>query len=193
LYSGDTDFLSSSSPHLTGTAASPDFTIAASPATQTVLAPASVNYTLTLTPLNATFLNPVSLTVGALPPGVTATFNPASIGAGAGASTSVLTLAAGSQAHLEKNGGPLGGMASTAALALLMLPLAFNRRFRRRAARLSRAGWGLLALLALAAASALTACGGGGFFSHTTESYTVTVTAVSGADTHTVDVTLTVQ
>ena len=77
--------------------------------------------------------------------------------------------------------------------ALLMLPLAFNRSFRRRAAKLSRAGKWLMALLALAAASTLTACGGGGFFSHGTQSYTVTVTAVSGPDTHTATVTLTVQ
>ena len=193
LYSGDIDFLSSASPHLTGTALSQDFSITASPTTQATLPLASVNYTLTLTPLNATFLNPVSLSVGALPPGVTAAFNPASINSGAGKSTSVLTLTAGSQAHLRKSERPLGGMASTAALALLMLPLTFSRRFRRRTARLSRAGRSLIALLALAAAIALTACGGGGFFSHTTRSYTVTVTAVSGPDTHTVDVTLTVQ
>jgi sugar lactone lactonase YvrE len=193
LYSGDTDFLSSTSPHLTGTATSPDFTIAASPTTQTTLPHASVNYTLTLTPINSTFLNPVSLSVGALPPGVTASFNPSSIAAGAGKSTSVLTLTAGSQAILHKNNRPVGGMASTAALALLLLPLAFNRGFRRRAAKLSQAGRWLIALLALAAASALTACGGGGFFTHATESYTVTVTAVSGPDTHTVDVTLIVQ
>jgi len=193
LYNGDTDFLSSSSPHLTGTALSPDFTIAASPSTQTILPQATANYTLTLTPANATFLNPVSLSVSGLPPGVTATFTPTTIDAGAGPSTAVLTVIAGANAQLRNTGGPWSRMAASTALALLMLPLAFNRSFRRRAAKLSRAGKWLMALLALAAASTLTACGGGGFFSHGTQSYTVTVTAVSGPDTHTATVTLTVQ
>jgi sugar lactone lactonase YvrE len=193
LYSGDTDFLSSSSPHLTGTASSPDFGIAASPSAQTILPLNSVNYTLTLTPVNPTFLNPVSLSVSGLPAGVTATFAPASIATGAGMSTSVMTVTAGANAQLRKTGRPWSGMASSTALALLMLPLAFSRRFRRRAAKLTRATRMLLAMLALAALGGLTACGGGGFFSQQPQSYTVTVTAVSGPDTHTATVTLTVQ
>jgi len=48
-------------------------------------------------------------------------------------------------------------------------------------------------LLALATASALVSCGGGGFFSHATQTYTVTITAVSGPDTHTTNVALTMQ
>jgi apolipoprotein N-acyltransferase len=77
-------------------------------------------------------------------------------------------------------------------VALLLLPFAFNRRFRRTAARLSR-GRILAALLLLAALGELAACGGGGFISHPTQTSTMTITAVSGSVTQTTSVTLTVQ
>jgi hypothetical protein len=193
VYSGDTDFIASTSPVVTGTELSPDFGIAASPAAQTVLPAQSVNYTITLTPVNPTFVYPVSLSASGLPPGVTATFAPSSIAAGAGTSTTVLTLSASSLAELQKGRQPFGGLGSSVALALLLLPFLFGKRARKAAARLSCAGRLLIALLALAAVGAIAGCGGGGFFGHTTQSYTVTVTAVSGPNTHTTNVTLTVQ
>jgi Bacterial Ig-like domain (group 3)/MBG domain (YGX type)/NHL repeat len=191
--SGDADFTTSTSPPLTSTEASPDFNISITPASQSVLPFQSVNYTITATPVNSTFVYPVSLSVSGLPNGVTASFKPASIAAGAGASTSTLTLAANGLAQLRKNGQPFGGWPSSTALALLFLPLVFGKRGRKTASKLSRAGWTLVLLLALAGVSAIAGCGGGGFFGHTTQSYTVTVTAVSGPDTHTATVTLTVQ
>jgi predicted small lipoprotein YifL len=78
-------------------------------------------------------------------------------------------------------------------LAWLLLPLAFTRRLRRGARQLSRAGGALLAVLTLAVLASLAACGGGGFFGHPVQNYTVTVTAVSGATTHTASVTLTLE
>ena len=193
VYSGNADFLASTSATLTQTALPTDFTIAASPAAQTILPSGSANYTITLTPVNPTFVNPVTLSVSGLPAGVTATFAPSSIATGAGISTTTLTLSASNQANLRKTNRPLGDMAASTALALLLMPLAFGRRARRSAVRLSRAGKLMLVLFALAAVGAFTGCGGGGFFSHAQNSYTVTVTAVSGADTHTTNVTLTVQ
>lgn len=192
VYSGNIDFIGSSSSTLTETVLSPDFTIAASPTTQTVLPLHSVNYTITLTPVNPTFVYPVSLSVSALPEGVTATFVPPSFSTGAGVSTSVLTFDASGQAELHKSKLPMAGMASSTALALLMLPLLFGRRTRKAASRLSRMGRMLIALLALASVGALTGCAGG-FFSHATNTYTVTVTAISGPDTRTADITLIVQ
>jgi cyclopropane fatty-acyl-phospholipid synthase-like methyltransferase len=41
--------------------------------------------------------------------------------------------------------------------------------------------------------SVLAGCGGGGFFSHSAQSYTVTVTAANGINTRSTNVTLTVQ
>jgi len=104
-----------------------------------------------------------------------------------------MTLGASAQAGLQKAPRPLSGIPPYSALALLMLPLLFGKRARKVAARFSRTGKMLIALLALAAAGAVTGCGGGGFFSHATNSYTVTITAVSGPETHTAVVTLTVQ
>jgi hypothetical protein len=150
-----------------------------------------VQYSLTLTPVNRTFIYPVSLSVSGLPNGVTATLTPSSIATGAGVSTVALTLDTSSQARLEKSNGPWGG--TGAVLALLFLPLAFTRRFRRSCARLSRSTSLLLALLVLAAFGVLSGCGSGGFFGQTNQSYTVTVTAVSGPTTHTSSVTLNVQ
>ena len=193
VYSGSVDFIPSNSPALTEAVLSPDFSITASPAVQTVIPGQQVDYTVTLTPVNPTFVYPVSLSASGLPPGVTATFAPASVAAGAGATTSVLTLGASTQARLQRGTRPFSGIPPYSALALLVLPLFFGKRARKAAASLSHTGRILIALLALAAVGAVTGCGGGGFFSHNTTSYTVTVTAVSGPDTHTAVVTLTVQ
>ena len=192
VYSGDTDFAASTSPTVNATGTSPDFSIAASPASQTVLPGQSAQYTITLTPTNAVFVNPVSLSVSGLPVGATATFVPDSIAVGAGPSTTVLTLNAGKLARLPKGKSFFGALESSAALALLFLPLFLGKRTRQVAATLSRRGRVLIALLALAAVGTVTGCGGG-FFGHSPQSYTVTVTAVSGTSTHSANVTLTVQ
>ena len=193
VYSGDVDFIASTSSLVTGTGISPDFTISATPATQSVLPFQSVNYTVTLTPVNSTFVNPVSLSVSGLPGGVVGSFAPATIATGVGASTSVLTVTASGLAELQKGKQPFGGFPSSAALSLFLLPLLFGKRARKTASRLSRAARLMIALAALAVIGTVAGCGGGGFFLHSTKSYTVTVTAVSGPDTHTTNVTLTVQ
>lgn len=173
----------------------PDFSISASPATQSIVPSQSVNYTISVTPVNSTFAYPVTFSASGLPNGVIATFSPASIATGAGPSTTTLTLSANGVARLRHNTEPFAGWPSSTALALFLLPLAFGKRGRKAAAKLSRAGWLLIVLLALAAAAGtITGCGGdGGFFAHPIQSYTVTVTAVSGPNTHTANVTLTVQ
>jgi hypothetical protein len=103
-----------------------------------------------------------------------------------------LTLTASALARLDRRIQPFGHWPAAPVLALL-LPLAFWKRACKAASRLSGAGALLLALLALGIAASITGCGGGGFFSHRTESDTVTVRAVCGPDTHTTIVTLTVQ
>jgi hypothetical protein len=194
VYSGNVDYATSTSAALTGSVLSPDFTIAASPSAQTVLPSNSVNYTITLAPVNSTFVFPVSLSATGLPAGATATFAPSSVAAGAGSSTVVMTVAAGAQAELHKNGRPLGRLVSSTALALLMLPLLFGRRARRTAARLSRTGRVLIALLALVVLGAMTGCGStSGFFAQQQQSYTVTVTGTSDGLSHSATVTLTVE
>jgi hypothetical protein len=66
-----------------------DFTISASPSSQSANQGTTANYTVTLTPLNG-FSNTVSFTISGLPVGATATFTPASL-AGSGTSTLAIT------------------------------------------------------------------------------------------------------
>jgi sugar lactone lactonase YvrE len=193
IYSGNVDFVNSTSLAVSANNISPDFTIASTPTTQTVLPTQSASYTFTLTPVNPTFVYPVTLTTSGLPAGITATLSATTIAAGAGATPITLKLNAAASAKLEQDKRPTRSLPPTAALALLIVPLAFNRRFRRSCARLSRTGTLLVLLSTLAMLAAVSGCGGGGFFAQNPRSYTVTVTAVSGPDTHTSDVTLKVQ
>jgi flagellar hook capping protein FlgD len=70
----------------------PDFTIAVSPASQTVVRPASAIYTITVGALNG-FTGTVNLNVSNLPRNSTASFSPASI---SGSGTSTLTISTAS-------------------------------------------------------------------------------------------------
>jgi sugar lactone lactonase YvrE len=194
VYSGNGNFLTSSSTGVTENVITPDFGIVPQTLTQTVLPSNSVNYTLTFTPLNPTFIFPVTYSVtSTLPPGVTASFNPTQINAGASASSTVLTLTASAQARMDSNHRFLGRMAAPIAWALLLLPVAFSRRTRSASRRLLRSGRAMLALLLLAGLSVLGGCGGGGYFTHPSQSYSVTVTAVCGPSNHTTNVTLIVK
>jgi hypothetical protein len=67
---------------------SPDFTLAASPASQSVNQGITANYTVTLTALNG-FANSVTFSISSLPAGATATFTPASL---TGSGTSSLAI-----------------------------------------------------------------------------------------------------
>lgn len=193
MYNGDTNFLASTSAGLSEAVVGSDFTIAAGPTPQTVLPLQSVNYAITLTPSTSVFTDAVSLSVSGLPAGVTASFNPSSIAAGASASTTVLTLSVGAQAQVKKNRQGLRWMAAFTALPLLILPMGLNRRTRKIAQLVSRTARGMIVLFVLAAVCALASCGEGTRLSPSLHSYTVTVTAVSGPNTHTADVTLIVQ
>jgi hypothetical protein len=189
-YSGSTDFLASNSNTVTENVLSPDFAIASTPSTQSVLPLQSVNYSLAVTPVNPTFVYPVTFTASGLPPGLTAVFSPSTIAVGSAATTTTMTLSASNQALLHKRSLPFGLPEST---SLAMLLLVFAKRARSAASRLQGASRLLIALLAFAALAALSGCGGGGFFAHATKTYTVNVTAISGPNTHTTSVNVTVQ
>jgi subtilase family serine protease len=64
--------------HVTLIVANPDFSVSATPASQSVLQGQSVNYTTTLTPINQ-YAGTVSFSVSGLPAGATATFTPPSV------------------------------------------------------------------------------------------------------------------
>jgi hypothetical protein len=69
-------------------APNPDFTISASPASQTVVRQSSTTYTITISGVNG-FNSAVSLSVTGLPNRTSATFNPSSV---TGSGTSTLTI-----------------------------------------------------------------------------------------------------
>jgi hypothetical protein len=70
----------------------PDFSIGASPSSQTVAPGAGTSYTATIAPING-FAGAVSFGVAGLPAGATATFNPTSVN-GSGSSTMSVTTSA---------------------------------------------------------------------------------------------------
>jgi len=163
----------------------PDFSIAASPASQTIQSGGLANYTITVKSINQ-FGNNVSLTVTGLPPGATGTFTPPQLNPDDGTATSTLAVqtATNQLAQSKTNVWPL----ATPALALLIL-LPFRRWRKVWSGRLMLL---LAGLASLGAAAALTGCGGG-FALNVSQSYTLTVTGTSGADTHSTTVQLTVQ
>ena len=71
-------------------AATPDFTISATPSSRTVPVGSSTTYTASASPLNG-FTGTVSLSVTGLPSGATGTFNPTLISGGSGSSTLTVT------------------------------------------------------------------------------------------------------
>jgi serine protease len=72
-----------------GSAPSPDFTVSAAPATQTVTAGGNASYTVTIGSLNS-FSGGVTLSASGLPAGATPSFNPPTV-TGSGSSTLTLT------------------------------------------------------------------------------------------------------
>ena len=75
---------------LAGSAPSPNFTISASPSSQTVTQGSGTSYTATVTPSGG-FTGNVSMSVSGLPTGANATFSPNPISGGSGSSTMSVT------------------------------------------------------------------------------------------------------
>jgi hypothetical protein len=74
---------------ITSGSATPDFTVAASPSSQSVLAGGSTTYTITTTGVNS-FSGTVSFSASGLPTGATASFSPTTV-AGSGSTTMTVT------------------------------------------------------------------------------------------------------
>jgi hypothetical protein len=195
VYSGDTNFTTSSSAAITETVTSADFTFVLATTgngTQTVTPGLAATFPFTVAPTLATFPQAVTFTVSGLPPGATYTLSPASIAAGAGSTPMTLTVQT-SNAVGKLAPAPQRHTWPAVALGMLLLPFG-ARRFRRLSKRFSRRGLMLVWMVfGLAAAGALSGCGSGGFFNQQQQSYNIVVTATSGSISHTASVTLTVQ
>jgi trimeric autotransporter adhesin len=191
------DSMGTQSSALTGTAtaapAASDFTIAATPPTQTASAGTSVTYSVQLGSVDPTnpFTSAVTLSATGLPAGATAGFSPASMVPGSSQSTMTVTLASLTAADAGSTRPLLAGM-SLASIAMIFV---IRRRSRR----------GMLQLMALvilsvaAMTTTLTGCGSKTGFaipgptSPGSTTSTITITGISGSTTHSTTVTITVQ
>ena len=192
------DSVGTQSSALTGTAvavvtAAPDFTIAATPPTQSASAGASVTYTVQLGSVDSTnpFTSAVTLSETGLPVGATANFSPASVVPGSSPSTMTVILASPTAAGI----GSTRPQIVCLSLASITLVFITRRRSRRRMLQLTA-----LAILAVAAmTTTLTGCGNktgfaiSGSTSPGSTTSTITITGTSGSTTHSTTVTLTVQ
>jgi pseudomonalisin len=179
-----------------------DFTIDIANATSssaTVLPGESVRDNFIVSPANeaGTFTNAIALSVSGLPIGATTLFSPASVAAGSGATTVILTIQlpqASAGAQLPGGfGSGLAGRLAPLSLALLLLPLVGRlRRMGKLTGRLISSL--LLVITGMTAMAGLTGCGSfTGFLAHSSQTYTVTVTGTSGTLSHSATVTLTVE
>lgn len=197
VYSGDANFLTSSSTAATVTVAPLSFTLISISGNAGVVPGGTAVYHMMLTPgSGAAFPDPVTLSATGLPPGSTVTFQPATIPAGSGPTAFTMMIQTGNPQAM-RSGRLSGGSLAPMALEFLLLPMAGIKPIRRRLRKMP----GLLMMLAAAALSlgamaCLSSCGSnGGFFNQAAQSYDVVVTAT---DTVTrahasANVTLTVQ
>jgi hypothetical protein len=189
VYSGDSDFLSSTSPTLSELVASYNLHISSSSSSQTALFPGqSATYTLVVTPVYGAYNQPITFTVSGLPAGATASFSSTTVTPGSQTTQVTLTIV---DAPLASALNP-GPRARTAAILLsLVLPIlglgSRQRRVRRLFARLA------LAVLFAGAAAELSGCGASGFFNQPPQTSTVTITGASGSEQQSVTLTLTVE
>ncbi|MGA9021718.1 MAG: choice-of-anchor D domain-containing protein [Terracidiphilus sp.] len=170
---------------VTVNAPAPDFAVAATLPSQSIEPGGSAMYPITVTDVGSSFTSAVALSVSGLPPGATASFNPATITPDSASGTSTLTVTTANVAGLAKpNLWPVGAPA----LALLfMLPFSRWRRAWKGKVLLL-----IAALASLAGAASLMGCGGG-FGLNVSETYTLTITGTSGTDMHSTTVQLTVK
>jgi Bacterial Ig-like domain (group 3)/FG-GAP-like repeat/FG-GAP repeat len=176
-YSGDRTFLPSNSNQISEQV--DDLGISRVGNNNTNILPGTtVIYTLQLTPYVATkFLYTVNFSTSGLPAGAAATFSPVTLAAGGSAAKVTMTVTTAASAS-NAPPSPFGRLP----LALgLLLPLFGNKAVRRRLRNIPPLlGAVLLAVLSLTAVAGLSGCSGAGLFAAKKVSYPITVTATEG-------------
>jgi len=196
VYSGDTNFTTSTASAISETVLSSDFTFTLATTgngSQTVAPGVAASFPFTVSPTLATFPQTVTFAVSGLPSGTSYTLSPTSIAAGAGSTSMLLTVQTPNVTGKLTPAPTRSHTLPAIALGMLLLPFGV-KRIRKLSRQMSRRGL-LLVWMAfgLAAAGALTGCGAGGFFNQPQQSYNIVVTATSGSISHSASVTLTVQ
>jgi arabinogalactan endo-1,4-beta-galactosidase len=202
-YAGDANNASSSSNTVMLTiTGSPDFSISLSPANATVANGGSASSTVSITPANG-FSAATTLSCSGLPSFASCTFAPASVTPNATASTSTLTIATNIRtAGIGHKTTPTyrgngrdwtRRVGSGAMLAVLSLPLMLFGR-QRRTLWLRLCGCVFVGLLLMQGIMGCTGSSGTSNGSTTPEGqYSITITATSGALSHSTNLQLTVQ
>ena len=168
--------------------AAPDFSVSATPATQTVNNGGSAAYNVTVGSINGDFDSAVTLSASGLPAGATASFAPASVTPGSESAASVMTVQTATvQAQAERSHRRGSWPWASALMMAFCMPLLWWRRRDRL--------WstGLLCVLLSMGAGMISGCGGGYYAEPPAQTYTITVIGTSGSTQHSTTVTLTVQ
>jgi hypothetical protein len=179
-YAGDATFLPSSSNQITEQI--DDLLINRVGNNNTTIMPGTtVSYTLQVTPAVATkFLYTVGFSASGLPAGASASFSPPTLAAGSTTAKITMTVTTATTSFNAPPPSPFGRLP----LALgVLLPL-FGSKAMRRRMRMRKVpplpGVALLAALGLAAVAGLSGCSGAGLFAAKKVPYSITVTATEG-------------
>src|SRR5208282_728283 len=191
-YGGDSNFSSFTSAALTETVEDFSLTIAPSSTTSATVSPGgTASYALKIGPSSgSTCPGAVTLTVSGLPAGATATLTPSTLPAGSGLTNVALTIQVPAQTASLSRGDLLAFKLSSpfklSSMMLGMLLLPFGGRIRRAAGKRGRSACPLLLAVAGVSLIGLVGCASktSGFFGSPQTSYTLTVTATSGALSH---------
>jgi Bacterial Ig-like domain (group 3)/FG-GAP-like repeat len=177
-YGGDATFLPSSSNQITEQI--DELMISRVGNNNTNILPGTtVTYTLQVTPQVATkFLYSVSFTASGLPAGASASFSPPTLAAGSATAKITMTVTTATTSFNAPPASPFQRLP----LALgLLLPLFGSKAMRRRMRKIPPSlSVALLAVLGLAAVAGLSGCSGAGLFAARKVPYSITVTATEG-------------
>jgi hypothetical protein len=194
-YAGDSSNAASTSSAVTIVIAAPDFTITATPPTQTVMAGQTATFTFTVTPV-AGFASAVSFSCGPLPASAACSFSPASAtptgGSPANSTLTITTQTTAASLQQPTFWMPASGLAFAGVMGLLFAP----GRLRRWNRQMRWLSW---ALVVVSVSLVGVGCGGGGSAAAGSQktpagSYTVAVNASnSGGSQHAASLTLVVQ
>jgi trimeric autotransporter adhesin len=189
-----TDAVGTQTSSLTGTGAAvapADFTVTATPASQSIVSGSAVTYSVSVASTGGSFAQAVALTASGLPPGATVTFSPASVTPGGSGAQSTMIVQTAAQQAAGRNGFPRWPLTAPVFAGLLLLLPGKRFRLGMKSRRVFTNLACIVALLGIAASTI--GCGAGFALPSAAKTYTITVTGTSGSDTHSTTVTLTVQ